>query len=354
MIIWILILVTTTLMFFLEWSFKLKKDVKRMFSFLYLLTIDFLIGFRYKIGWDYDNYILMMDGKSWDKKTVEILSLLIFEGINYFKLNKQMFFLITTIIFIFCLSKFIQEFSKYYYLSFLVYFLDARGFITQASTVRQSLAIGCFLYSLIYIVKKNQLLKGYCILLIGIFFHISIIFTIPFIMLRKIRVKNYYFLFAPIFLIIINLVFKHIIKILGGRYNYYLYADFGAISQVKLVIVNLLIYLIVIYKKEKRKNEKDELYNLFKIGVLLYPFCMLYSAVLGRLTEYFTILIIIFLPNVIMSSKINFKKIVSFLILIIMLGSYVLKGVLTKQQNSKISADNYNYKLNIKLFNEEK
>ncbi|WP_438565338.1 EpsG family protein [Clostridium sp.] len=368
-----LLYIGTILLCVLDEKIILAKNLNILLKKMYIICLVFVIGFRYKIGTDYDTYVRIINENLWIEDIgQERIYVEIYKILDKYSMDSQMFFLITTVIMIYFLNKFIKYTSPYYYLSFFLFFVDQKFFMNVWSNgVRQAIAISIFLYSLKFIVYKNQKIIGIGYIALGSLFHISILSTIPIVLfLDKIKIKKKYWLFIPCVTIVIKKLTNYIILLLGGRYLGYLHLDFKP-NGIKIVIIFLILsFLLVIFynrvlnylyfEKIINKNEKiisDRLIKLFQIGVFMYVGLTPISTNLARLSDYYIILIIVIIPLYKKYSELSKEKkyinksriYIAIYIFIAMI--YQAKNI-TYYKNST-SVNNFDYKLNIKILKNE-
>lgn len=248
------------------------------FIWFYLTTIS---GLSYRMGgdgmeyfWQYPMYTIS-DGFGWDALTAYINRLPGWVLLN--KLCKQVsneywfFKLIHAIIVNYLYYNFIKKYAPHIFSATLVFFV-LLYFNLNFQILRQTLAMGFFLYSIQYYESKKWL-KYFCVNLLAISFHESalISFVFPFMKLIKInKLTALIILSTAIFLFFMGpVLFSYIIFIVPEIYVnkvvYYSSNDdsVSLVSFLLNIILSVVIPLIVIY----RSNDK---YSIINMGTLFY------------------------------------------------------------------------------------
>lgn len=151
-----------------------------VFHLIGLLTICFIVGFRFEIGNDWIGYKEYFEQLSYFKITYDQQP---FE-IGYYLVNKVFAVLGFNYTSIFFLSAFLTWYFIYKSVpAFLLpivlfYFFVDEIFFSSMNLVRQFIAIGLFLYGLRFIVNK-EFYKYLSVILFGSLFHVSVLITLP-------------------------------------------------------------------------------------------------------------------------------------------------------------------------------
>lgn len=223
----------------------------------------------------------------------------------------------------------------------MVMFFGNAYLVYAESALRQGIALCFFLYGFCRFYKKGMTLHyEFCVLLAFLFHNSAVIlFFVP--LIRYISFKS---LTSPVFILpmTIFLIFSSfaIPKVMGVVIEYVLvrYAGYEEqsffIYALILRAMNLVIVLYLVSKVHDRLSEFDEFaIKVYIIGLLLY-FLVSQISILSRLTEYFTVLEVIIVPNLIVKlPQKNFRwalkfffLLVSFVLLIKDLASFEVLG----------------------------
>lgn len=283
----------------------------RIQHYLALLIMSFIVGFRFKVGVDWEGYkeyfehIASDPNLQFTDQTFEL---------GYFYLNKiisatglsyeWMFFTVAFISWYFFFKSISQNLLP---ILILFIFLD-EFFFWGMNGVRQFMAISIWVYSIQYIINK-KFLNYILLIILASMFHVSVIILLPlyFIPYIKINKKGLWLSLYLISLILGTTNFfisfvESIINFMGskiaiiGLYLYYIETNmlvvdneiltgFGFIFKITL---NLLI-LILSNKVTKAYPNTTIYFILFFIGSILFN--LSYNIqLIGRINNYFLIL----------------------------------------------------------------
>lgn len=311
---------------FLAWLNNVIKTKNNFFMKLSLLFLIIISGLRWEVGIDYLSYLLIF-------QKIKIGDYSLGKEIGYTFLNKifclfdlpfnimlTFIAIVNTLLF----YKFIKFFStnkKNYYIYIFIY-LFFTVYYFSLSGIRQGIAIHLLLYSLIFI-YKNQLKKSSFIILIGIFFHKSILllygYTIILYKIKNKKLKTLIYLFGTIMLLVLSVNTKNTIVLkLLETLNFEEYIQFVRFEKVEiriLFILKILIFILVLILYNLKNSKKIE----FLLEILLQYFFLICIGLVGiplfkRLLIYYTG-ITIFLPEIIIKKLKIKREIVIFLTL---------------------------------------
>lgn len=250
------------------------------------------------------------------------------------------FRVLEVIIFVFSFTIFsivILKRSQYPALSFLIYI--GMGFLgINLCLLRQAIAYSLCFASFDYL-KRNKYIQYFLLLLLAFLFHKTAIFFIItfYIKCRSVIKSN---LIRETTIIIISLLSSF--YILPQVYKYYA-IDYSSINIIgegyKLMILYILISLSLYYimKKSKFKNDIYD-YKCSKLSVYCQIIALRFS-LFTRVTNYFSLLFTLSIPNIIYSSK-N-KRVYYFVAISIFTALYLYN----------IFIDNFNIVPYISIFN---
>jgi len=264
----------------------------------------FIGGFRDGLGVDYNTYKYIYNNLDYAitmEKGYYVL--------NYF-FNKLGFpvyiiFLISisiTLIFVFHT---ISKYSKIWFVSFFIFFTNPGLYFENFSGVRQFIAISIFFFSIKYIIERN-IFKYFFMIFIGVLFHKSILFMIPFYFLLNINYSKIQIITLILLSVILNkldiimVIFDLTKSLLPDRYL--VYANYAVNSEVVFnsgltFIINLGIFILIVLNKDKFKTNEIFLRAYMYYFVIFSIFQKYF--VFSRVSWYFEIFSIIVIPNVI-------------------------------------------------------
>lgn len=273
---WSLFLIITIILVFLD-TLK-RKNLTYILLFILFMTI----GFRYRVGWDFDNYVRFYNSplKTYlkDKYFIELMLLL-----KNNKLDSQTLFFTVTFIKNFTIFYISNKLVRYRSISIYLYLTITYFFGRDLSNLRQSLAESCFLWILYIVIIK----KKYIGLLfnLGGNFHNSLLPANLFLIASFFRIekkRKYIILILSIVLgIFIEKFFRIIMNLISGteyyKYMYYLeeknfhnfLTPLSFLYMVFIIISTLIFIENGVIKKRVETLKKIENIYLVSLAYLL-------------------------------------------------------------------------------------
>lgn len=224
---WIIVSVATILLLFGE-NYNNKFDNRNKYKEMFLnilfcfmiISLFFIGGFRYNVGFDYGTYSRMfynmpklslnffeqvkdMHGEYGFKLLVSFLKTI---GL---KSNVSLFCFVIFLCLLLNIKSF-KNYTKYFYASFYMY-LCLYFFGREMGQIRQALSTAFCFYSIKYIKKRNPI-KFLLNVLIGISFHKTALVILPFYFIGNKEYRKYTY----IWLLIIGLLFTNIYWVRTG------------------------------------------------------------------------------------------------------------------------------------------
>ena len=315
MIIYLIPLFLLSLLSCLENKIKYHLFVKNKYFYLLILTFFiFFIGFRNQIGCDWDAYLKNFDlvsSSSWESFKIRESG---FFDIGYSTISKLISYKFDFNILIFIISSFftIPLFLFCYqlkrtYLSLLIsypYFIVVIGM----GPLRQSVAIGFLMLSIIFLLKKKSTLFYLFSFLSGMFHSSAIIFTsLDFINLRNLNNTKYKNIFRIIFIFLIFLLIIYNFDWVYSKIYFYFF-NYKGISKAKSAIfiwlinfIPMTLYITNISKFNFDKNLHKIILFFFSYELLLFFILLINKVLAYRFLLYcfpITIYITSHLPDV--------------------------------------------------------
>lgn len=364
---------------FIEIIRKNGNPSKDLSAKVFIIIMMAMTGFRYGVGTDYFTYawyynnnpINLIDTITYtshmDIGYRILMSIFKSTGIPF-----EIFAGIIGVIILVTFNKLVRNNSKMILLSLLMFY-GSYYHIYVHSAIRQGIALIIFFLAFYRYYKKGHSLKYITCIIIGALFHKSILITliIPLIPLKVLKLLNNKFVVIGMIFICIVLgligidgLLVKIISITGISLNYG--RDSINILAILLRIINISIILFLFYQRRSSISDWErKQIAIYIIGMSIY-FLICRIPMLSRLIEYFGILEIIIVPNLVYISKIEFNKFcykfaILFLMGIILFkdlaaavneGSYYNKNALTYPYTSIFNKDEiftYRYVLPIYL-----
>lgn len=284
--------------FFLIIILLLVCDYVKQNKYIYMI-ISFIIivfaGFRYNLGYDYDNYVEIYKQTKLKLATVEGIEYG-WKVITYIAIwlkSPQVVFLSSSIIIYGMILFVIKKESDNWKVSIIIFLFVVFYYWESMGMIRQYMSIAIFVYSVEYIYNKN--LKKYLILtLVGSLFHSSILLISPIYFFSRIKYKKILMYIMVASSSLIAIIFSKFIMMFDFMSKYQTYLNGGVIAEGKensglSIIIRITILLIVILLKDKVEYEKNirkrVFINLYFFGTLF--FITFYSSTAIRRIGYY-------------------------------------------------------------------
>lgn len=341
-----------------------KKDVSYFFVMCVLYFV--FLALRYGQGTDYFNYktLYLLNPEQYEnffvnsyKNATEPLFFLLNVFARQCGLGFQFVIIFCALICVGCSFFFIKKFSVYKLFSFFI--LYTNYFFYFQSAIRQSVAMVIIATAIFNYVKQKKKCFYYLLVCLAMMFHTSAIIgvVIPFILRINLKFifNPFNFLCIAILSIVLSVfipkILVLIISLINPRYSYYssnFSTNYGAIL-LRFILSFLVIYLT-------RKNKIDEFSRkiavLYLVGNLIY-FSVSSISILSRLSDYFSFLEVILIPNIVTKPKMNDLK-CSFCVFILLFSALFIKDIGEAQkQDNYYSKDIFDYPY-ITVFNKER
>lgn len=310
---------------------KLSKETKNLFFLrVCFLVFTILVGFReFNVGNDTSTYLALFKNCSilgW--KSIELIAnyekgyLILNVLISLISNSSRFFMIILSIICNYSIYKFIKDNSKNYFVS-IIFYITLLFFYSSMTMMRQFVALSIILLGFKY-VKNKSLIKFILIVLLASTFHSSAFIALLLYPMYHLKFTN-----KKVVLILIISIFVYVF--LGSLFNnisLYLnkstaYIDKLGDVKVASVLYTAVYFVIYIFTYVLLKNNKNEKNNSFYLFIALISFLINFLSIkisiLSRASQYFTIFIIVILPNIIDQYKFDkrSKPIMYFIICIL-------------------------------------
>lgn len=303
--------------YFIQNGLKIKKN-NNIYIIVVSLVLVLVLGLRgLTVGIDTINYYNLFTYV----KNMELNQL--FVGISFeygyrmlqyvigLAFNEYQFLLICVASFyILVVSHHIYKYSKNPNLSYILFILY--GFYTFAfSTTRQTIAIAFIMIAYEFI-DKRQLLRFLSFVLIAASFHITALIFIPSYWITKFKFNKFTIsLFAIITLLM--LYFRPVIVLFLNSIarNEYTYIETG--GNLLFLFMVISVFLGIVYQKKFliEDNNNKLLFYMLCMSILIMPITKFHPAMM-RLTYYYFIFMIIYIPNLVSVIKDPIIRIVGY------------------------------------------
>lgn len=322
-----ILLIIVILLYFILTKTKLKKYNENNILFYMLIFAIFTIvqGFRaYSIGTDTKHYVEIYNtikNSSW----LEILSRravnieigfgALMKLIAICNLPARYFLIIIAMIINGGFIYFIYKNSKNPLLSILI-FMGTEFFTLSFTALRQMTSVVIILYAYMFI-KERKNLKAFLTIILASFFHTTALIFIPVIIFNYIKInKKSLEIIVGLFLIV-QIIGMPILQFVIENTTYAKYLATNGASGGETQLIVMIIYTIIgltIYYKNDKKGTDNILILIMITAIYLQSFACRIQ-LLGRLTWYFYIFNVIYLPNLI--SYIKQRKLGNYMYIII-------------------------------------
>ncbi len=268
--------------------------------------------------------------------------------VGKFTSNSQGIIIVTSFIYYSIFIWFIKKHSKNYALSIIIFYFFIFG--ASLTMIRQELAMAFLLIAYDRVLNKKTI-SAYFWIVIAFLFHSSAIIFAVMPILPYIKFNNFLAIFLTIIVIILtatNLLFR-IFNIIAPQYSHYFgghYVGTGALAITYQFLRNavffILIYLVIYKIKDNRvcgiSRLNCGLQNNFVLWLIFISAVGLIFGyrinLIDRIITYFNTFYIIFIPNVLKKYDKNSKKVLTFLIVLIMTAYMIVAQIFRPEWNT--------------------
>ena len=328
-------------------TFKIK-GVKRILP-LYVLAFLLLVfhdGFRWEVGTDwapYYNYFEHCTSPEAQSLGFEVGYSLLNKIVYLLTGNYSVFLILHACILYIAVFIFCKQYSLYPILSIFLYYCLLIG---NLGMNRQFLALVFVFISIRYIIERD-LIKFLLCIIVGFFFHNSIILFLPAYIIgnKELSTKSIIIILSlsvGIYLSgIINRIPDSVVLLLPGslqsKYDIYTSMELQTISIVNILLgllirMSFLLILLVFRKNFVNSPIKDRFnvfFNLYLVSIVMYIIFngSILQIVVSRGVLYYNIVAIIIIPYILALFKGNANKILCFLLIIAYAGFMMIKNM---------------------------
>jgi len=224
----------------------------------------------------------------------------------------QVFLFIIAIIFFTALGNFIYKNTTRLsdaIIAFIIYSVLFYSFFSITGT-RQTIATAATLYGY-ELIKKKRLFSFLLLILLASTIHKSVLIFIPFYFIAHIKKTKYFYrgilLLFPIFMINKNSLANYV-SVLG---DYEQYGQYEGAGTYTFTAMFLLIALVALWRSKiilKHNSNSQHYYNAFVLALLFIPLTWVNPTAM-RIVQYFSIFMLLFIPEIIHSFDSISKKI---------------------------------------------
>lgn len=277
--------------------FNQVKSIGQLFFFVLFV----FSAIRYDVGRDYQNYEAFFYSDN-QFPFNEIGFNFFYNVLRFFNFDFQFVCIIMALFTVYYASKFIGNYSPYYFLSILIFYSIGQFYFNSFNTMRQVLVAYIFLSNL-NLIYDRKFGKYFVVFLFCTFcLHtISIIFFPLYFILNR-NVSRY----LKLILLITPFILIKFVNFFIENTPYGIYLEFtqynGGISVITLFLFFLSLILFVFdFFLKKRDKILITLFNVNYVSFIIFLFCILSSnspliMVFNRLSYFFSPILIVLFP----------------------------------------------------------
>lgn len=251
----------------------------------------------------------------------------------------QFLLLVVSLIILLLYSKAIKDYSPYIWLSLILFILI--NYYPSFFLLRQYLAIGVFLFSLRYVIKRKPIHYAIC-MIIALSFHTTAIVAIPVYLLygiKNTKLNMSLVLIGSIVVIAVFFKFSTYIGLFSAYYAHYFEVEMEE-SAWKRALMKGFIFMVYLFIMRKHFYDKGINRLVFYCMVLNVVICIAAMNVMGvfRLREYFALADFVGIPIMIKQAKkmVSLNKLIALSMIVVYFVMLVLSF------NSFIVGENMN------------
>lgn len=308
-------------------------------SIVLLLTI--FASIRYDVGRDYLSYLNILTKKTYlasrgTRGSFEKGFILLYKFIDQNQFNPILIFVFFSFNTYLLIILSLYRFRKYFPFSIFLFVSDGVLF-ASFNGLRQYLAISLFLFSIIYISKK-QIFSYMCFIALGFLFHKSILLLIPFYFLLNITISKRIIMVMLIFSWVVSNFIPYLpIDLLFSASSTYagysqLFLDTFKPDLSYVMLYKIFLLLLYIFDKNSIVNSKINPFLNMYIFYLCITLMFSNSWVISRFSEYLKISSLIIIPWIITNHKQKLLLIITtvFFFLVFTVNTLVISGLSEK------------------------
>lgn len=302
----------------------LAKFKNMQYSLLVSFTLIFLfLAFRFNFGNDYKAYLegfieinkyrsidFFNSGLHFEPGWILLCRL--FEPLGFFSLIIFLS-LINCIVYYKLVKRYVPK--HLYWFAVFLYVFNTGIMLVHASAIRQSLAIGLFMFAIPYLIRKD-FIRYFAIVFMAYFVHTSAMILVPIALLSLYHLKiNKLFqvILAAVFVSLIvfgQLLLPFITKFVSANLDRYEFYHQGSEIGTGLGLLMVFFLLIVTAYYHNKQNKSDAvLFKIVMVYLMLAPLGLT-ILMIARVGMYFEPVTIVVYPLILYSIENKFNKLV--------------------------------------------
>ncbi|MEG0576849.1 MAG: EpsG family protein [Bacilli bacterium] len=289
-----------------------------LFGFTGLLFL--LAAIRKGIGTDYYLYKGIYNSQSEEMFELGWVYSMLSDFLRFLAVDYQFLIAINSLIFLSVIYYFIKTFSYYKYIS-LVTLLGTYMYFTSYNTFRQMTSIAIVLIALILFNTQKKKIIGVLVFIISVGLHKSSIMFLPLFLLYYVKLSKLLYATIMIICLIAFIVIPESIKnqifgfvINANEFFNDKYAGSTFVQGEERGIANKVFFLfywsismILVVKNNEQNNNHSWIEQSFLLYFIVNSF-LPYSDVVGRISMFFELLIIVIIPKFIFLQRTEYVR----------------------------------------------
>lgn len=274
MLIWIIFQFIIVVLALLSLYGGGERDYRFLFKYTLVLALVYFSGFRDHLGSDYYNYIDLFQRNGASVEPFTALMLILYNKSWFSEVAIFLIYAAITNVF------FVKSFYRYdnVLLILVIYILSPNMYFNTFNLVRQMCAASLFMYSVIYVERKDGV-RYFLIIIIASLIHSSAIYLLPLYFILNKYYSRYYMLIVLSISALVGQVmridFSSYISgwgLLLDKYELYLgQTPIGYANGFLTIIFNVILVLILLKKEAVIRGSRDNIaFNAMFLGVILY------------------------------------------------------------------------------------
>lgn len=313
-----------------------KKTNKKTFMIIAFILLALIAGCRsYTVGIDTEQFCKAYQligrieiSQAIENTRYETGFIILCKILNFITPNFQLLIFITSVFIMSSVCKFIYEESDDVIFSTLIFIL-INCFAMYMSTMRQAIALAIIILAYLYFLKNDKKVKYVISVIIASLFHQSAIVMLILLLFNGKKFKRRYYVVSILTAIMVFIFVPTIFSILLRIFpNYGIYSDseFANSNYFASLLNSVVVFIfytigVIYWKKNKEKYGDKKDFYAFMISLnLIFYIATMRMTLLARITTYFNIFNIIWIPQTMKNiDNIRHKKIFTIMILLCLL-----------------------------------
>lgn len=285
-----------------RWKIKGIDNKKIVFFLIFLIS-----AIRFDVGWDYEKYYRLIERnvQYYDSQfeRFEFLNRIIISIAQFLDFT-QLYFIVTSFIIVFSFYKIFNKYSSDFTISTLLFLSLPIFFFNSLSIIRQFVAISIIFYGFTFIRNRN-FYKFFAVILVAFLFHKSALLGVVLYFLYNRNTHLYFLMVIYILGFFSSDLLYWLTENLMPQYLRYLDNSIGEGGDKVLLLFQLIGFFILFLINKLKYNTKDNSFYFltFYIGLFIWSSLSQYGHAGFRGSLYFTIYILLLLPNILVELK---------------------------------------------------